>query len=133
MLLRWLLLLTILLIVQLQIQPLLLLRKECKLFGLREIIERIKRSAEQVQEIRTITNDGIDKLLRNPSLKDLKKLYDELFSIGDLNGNIKDSNGMAVHNIFYHVATTNYDLALESYARGNKDWHLIVCICIYSR
>jgi hypothetical protein len=54
-------------------------------------------------------------------LQQAEKQYDELFSIGDLNGNIKDSNGKAVHNIFYHVATTNYDLALESYARGKED------------
>jgi hypothetical protein len=64
-----------------------------KLFGKRELVERIKRSAEQVQEIRKITNDGIDKLLRNPNLLDVKRLYDELFSIGDLDGKIKDSNG----------------------------------------
>ena len=53
----------------------------CKLFGRRELVERIKRSAEQVQEIRTITNDGIDKLLRNPNLQDVKKLYDGSDSI----------------------------------------------------
>jgi hypothetical protein len=96
----------------------------CKLFARRELVERIKWSAEQVQEIRAITNEGIDKLLRNPNLQRVKKLYDELFSIGDLNGNIKDSNGGGVHNIFYHVATTNYDLALESYARGNEERYI---------
>lgn len=94
-----------------------------KLLGRREVVDRIKRSPERVQEIRNMTNNGIDKLLRNPNLQQAKKLYDELFSIGDLNGNIKDSNGKTVHNIFYYVATTNYDLALESYARGREDRH----------
>jgi hypothetical protein len=32
-----------------------------------------------------MANNGIDKLLRNPNLQQAKKLYDELFSIGDLN------------------------------------------------
>ena len=69
----------------------------------------------------------MDKVLRKPDLKKAKRLYDELLSI---RANIKNAAGQNAHNVFDYVATTNYDLVLESYARGTL--HIIVILKIKS-
>lgn len=92
-----------------------------KLLEHKELIDKIKRSKIEIRNIKIKSLQMIDRVLRKPDLIKAKKLYDELFSIGNLNGNIKNAIGFTTYNIFDHVATTNYDLVLESYARGNEN------------
>ena len=68
--------------------------------------------------------DGI--LRQRIDVELVKKLYDELFEIGNLISEITDASGGKVSNIFDHVATTNYDLVLENYASEteNRSYYL---------
>ena len=90
-----------------------------KLLEHKELIDKIQRSKTEIRNIKRKSLQMINLVLRKPDLKKAKKLYDELFSIGDLNGKIRNAVGKSVYNIFDYVTTTNYDLVLESYARGN--------------
>ena len=64
-----------------------------KLLERKEILERIKKALGEIRQLKARINNLIDGLLRNPDLHRVKVLYDELFSIGDLDGKIKDANG----------------------------------------
>ena len=81
-----------------------------------------------VQEIRTLKINSLefmDKILRKDIDIDLaKRLYDELFKIGNLISEITDASGGKTSNIFDYVVTTNYDLVLENYANETEKDYL---------
>ena len=62
------------------------------LYKLLEHKDKIKKSKREIRNIKIKSIGLIDQLLRKPNLKKATKLYDELFSIGDMNGQIKKCN-----------------------------------------
>lgn len=90
-----------------------------KLLENRNAIDKIKISKEKALYLKAKSIESTAKILKSFDINKARTLYGELFSIGDLNGEIKNVNGDPVHNIFNHIATTNYDLVIESYARGH--------------
>jgi SIR2-like domain len=90
-----------------------------KLLENKKAIDKIKIQKERARDLKEksvkLTSDILDTFNREKA----KSLYDKLFSIGDLNGEIKNAIGQTVHNIFNYIATTNYDLVIESCVKGH--------------
>ena len=57
-----------------------------KLLEHKDLIDKIKKSKREIRNIKIKSIGLIDQLLRKANLKKATKLYDELFSIGDMNG-----------------------------------------------
>jgi hypothetical protein len=86
-----------------------------KLIQRKNSIDGIVKSEKEIRDLKNNSVQLMDEVLRHPDRNKAKELYDELLS---MSANIKNAAGQNTHNIFDHVATTNYDLVLESYARG---------------
>jgi hypothetical protein len=86
-----------------------------KLIQRKNSIDWIVKSEKEIRDLKNNSVQLMDEVLRHPDRNKAKELYDELLS---MSANIKNAAGQNTHNIFDHVATTNYDLVLESYARG---------------
>jgi hypothetical protein len=89
-----------------------------KLLKNKKAIDSIKIRTE-VQGLKEKSVELTAEILGSFDSKKAKALYNELFSIGDLNGEIKNADGQTVHNIFNYIATTNYDLVVESCVKGH--------------
>lgn len=92
----------------------------------KDLVNSIKRSAGEINELKSTTLKQIANLLGNPNSKKAKDRYDELFSLNNQGLTKKNANGTTVYNIFDHIVTTNYDLALERYARGHPFWSMFL-------
>jgi len=88
----------------------------------KEGIDKIKISNEEAHDLKEKLVRCIAEILDFYDEKKAKSLYDELFSIGNtLHNEIKNAQGTVVSHIFDHIATTNYDRVMETYARTAGD------------
>jgi hypothetical protein len=93
-----------------------------KLLENKEAIDKIKIGKEEARNLKEKSVRYTAEILDVYDEKKAESLYDELFSISNtLQNEIKNAQGTVVYNIFDHIATTNYDLVIETYARTAGD------------
>jgi SIR2-like protein len=93
-----------------------------KLLENKEAIDKIKIGKEEARNLKEKSVRYTAEILDVYDEKKAESLYDELFSISKtLQNEIKNAQGMVVYNIFDHIATTNYDRVIETYARTARD------------